>query len=97
MFVRPRNEFAVKTSRKMKKTTSIFTKTEISRDKLGLWVNRGPYKGQLISKGLIGNLILPQNERKIKLYYDSSGRLDLRSFFGRNSRYQRDISRLTDL
>ena len=38
MFVRPRNEFAVKTSRTMKKTTSIFTKTtktEISRDKLG--------------------------------------------------------------
>ena len=38
MFVRPRNEFAVKTSRTMKKATSTFTKTtktEISRDKLG--------------------------------------------------------------
>ena len=38
MFVRPRNEFAVKASRTMKKTASIFTKTtntEISRDKLG--------------------------------------------------------------
>ena len=45
MFVRPRNEFAVKTSRTMKKTTSIFTKTtktEISRDKLG-HLESGPY------------------------------------------------------
>ena len=38
MFVRPHDEFAVKTSRTMKKATSTFTKTtktEISRDKLG--------------------------------------------------------------
>ena len=55
--------------------------------------NKGPAKGQLISKCFFVSSILPKNERKqFDLWYHSSTFV-----FWEKLRYQKDISKLTNL